>query len=396
MQGHLVMAAVGLDSEAAFKHRAIEVGMQEAYYQTLKGAGISTYGKLAFVCGYTPGQGDENVLFDAIAALVGTAPSPTEKIVIRRLFFEANAMALADLRTRFEKDDSSEPKETPLAERMARLQQQKDRLTGVHFSPETEPGHKLVDTVFQMCQDQQINWIPWEKLLSRASEVLAVKKDLQINFDAHGVLKLSNRTDFSPGELSGEIKVRQALSRRSRAFDLASLCDYQIMESWHEKMFEIMQRVPPNNCSPVTMMQAKEADKMLWKKMAESIRGSILIRPDGRKPMEVEFALLVNDPEVQFLMMPMPRAQPRAGPYDDPRDGKGKGKDEKGKGKKGKGKGFELPQGCSQTTKEGKPICNAYNRQQCSYAKDGKRCKRGFHVCWKCFRPKPYATCTHE
>ena len=114
----------------------------------------------------------------------------------------------------------------------------------------------------------------------------------------------------------------------------------------------------------------------------------------GRSPWESSFALLVNDPEVQFLMMPMPRAQPRAGPYDDLRDGKGKGKDEKGKGKKGKGKGFELPQGCSQTTKEGKPICNAYNRQQCSYAKDGKRCKRGFHVCWKCVRPKPYATCT--
>ena len=104
----------------------------------------------------------------------------------------------------------------------------------------------------------------------------------------------------------------------------------------------------------MTMMQAKEADKMLWKKMAESIRGSILIRPDGKKPMEVQFALLVNDPEVQFLMMSMPRAQPRAGPYDDLRDGKGKGKDEKGKGKKGKGKGFELPQGCSQTTKEEK------------------------------------------
>ena len=90
MQGHLVMAAVGLDSEAAFKHRALEVGMQEAYYQILKDAGISTYGKLAFVCGYTPGQGDEKVLFDAIAALVGAVPSPTEQMVIRRLFFEAN------------------------------------------------------------------------------------------------------------------------------------------------------------------------------------------------------------------------------------------------------------------------------------------------------------------
>jgi len=394
--GRITMAAVGLDSEAAFKHRALEVGMDETYYQALKTAGVSTYGKLAFVCGYTPGQGDEKVLFDAIQTLVGAAPTAAEQMVLRRLFFEANTMALADLRTRFEKDDSSEPKEIPLAERMARLQQQKARLTGVHFSSETEPAHKLVDTVFQMCQDQQIHWIPWEKLLSRASEVLSVKKDLQINFDASGVLKLAHKTEASPGELSGEIKVRQALSRRSRAFDLASLCGYQVMEAWHEKMFEIMQRVPPNNCAPVTMMQTKEADKMLWKKMAESIRGSILLRPDGRKPMEVEIALLVNDPEVQFLMMPMPRGNSRAGPYDDTRDVKGKGKDEKGKGKKGAGKGFELPQGCSQKTKEGKPICNAFNRGQCAYAKEGKRCKRGFHVCWKCFKPKPYTTCTHE
>lgn len=108
--------------------------------------------------------------------------------------------------------------------------------------------------------------------------------------------------------------------------------------------------------------------------------------------MEVEIALLVNDPEVQFLMMPMPRGNSRAGPYDDTRDVKGKGKE----GKKGAGKGFELPQGCSQKTKEGKPICNAFNRGQCAYAKEGKRCKRGFHVCWKCFKPKPYTTCTHE
>ena len=51
--GRINMAAVGLDSEAAFKHRALEVGMEEAYFQTLKAAGVSTYGKLAFVCGYT-------------------------------------------------------------------------------------------------------------------------------------------------------------------------------------------------------------------------------------------------------------------------------------------------------------------------------------------------------
>ena len=97
---------------------------------------------------------------------------------------------------------------------------------------------------------------------------------------------------------------------------------------------------------------------------------------------------------VQYQMLPLPRVSVRPGPYDPPKNEKG---DPKGKGKgKTKSQPFQLPEGCKQNMPNGKPICNSYNQNRCTYAKDGKRCKRGFHVCWKCFKPKPYTQCTHE
>jgi len=392
------MTSVGLDSEASFASRAKEVGMSDLLLQAFQTANLKTYGSLAFVCPYKPDQTDEGPLFDAIEALIGRAPTPAEKIPIRRLFFEAHTLALADLKMRFEKDDSSEPSQIPLAERMARLEQQRARLPGVHFSSETEPSHKLVDMVFQMCQDQQVVWIPWEKLVSRASEITSSKKEMHITFDAGGSLKLAKKHDTPSADLNGEIRIRQALSRRSRAFDLANLCGYQQMEMWHEKLFEILQRQPPNHCIAVTMQQIREADKMLWKKLSEATRGGVVQLPDGTKPIQQQMEALFNDPEVQYQMLPMPKGSHRPGPYDNPpRDDKGhlKGKGEKGKGK-GKSTPFQLPEGCSQNMPNGKPICNSFNQNRCTFAKEGKRCKRGFHVCWKCFKPKPYTQCTHE
>ena len=95
------MTSVGLDSEASFASRAKEVGMSDLLLQAFQTANLKTYGSLAFVCRYKPDQTDEGPLFDAIEALIGRAPTAGEKIPIRRLFFEAHTLALADLKMRF-------------------------------------------------------------------------------------------------------------------------------------------------------------------------------------------------------------------------------------------------------------------------------------------------------
>ena len=59
---------------------------------------------------------------------------------------------------------------------------------------------------------------------------------------------------------------------------------------------------------------------MLWKKLAENTRGNVAQRPDGTKPIEAAWTLLSVDPEVHFLMMPIPKSS-RPSPYDkDPKD----------------------------------------------------------------------------
>ena len=101
------------------------------------------------------------------------------------------------------------------------------------------------------------------------------------------------------------------------------------------KLFEILQRELPPNYSRVTMQQAKEADRMLWKKLADSTRGNVSQRPDGTKPIEAALTMLAIDPGVHFLMMPIQKSS-RPSPYDkDPKDKPGEGKGKKGKEGKG-------------------------------------------------------------
>ena len=254
-----------------------------------------------------------------------------------------------------------------------------------------------MDQYFQMMADQQLVWLPWSKLASRSDELQLNKKDLQLVFDSQGNLKMSKKETEALSDLKGEIQIRQALRRRSLAVDLTGLIDFQIQETWHEKMFECLAKQSPAGYRQTSMEQCKEADKMLWTMLAERTRGNVKVTAAG-KPVQQEFVTLSSSTEVLLLLQPLPApANPRSGPYDRAK-GDGKGKDGKGKGKsdkKGKG-GISLPENCTAKTPEGKPICFNYNYGRCRRAQAGKRCDRGFHVCFRCYGNKQYNECAHD
>ena len=232
------MSSSTLDSEAAFQARAKELGLKDDVIQKLKEGNISSFGNLAFASPYQIGQADEAPLVEALTAILGRSPTVLELVPLRRLWFEASTAAMAELKLKVERSDATEPMRLPIAERTARLADQKARLVGVSITPELEPSHKLIDTVCQMSLDQQLSWIPWDKLTSRASEVMAASKtDLNITFDVNGALKLQKK--FSEGQcsLTGDLQIRQALQRRSLAFDQAKLCSYMAMERYHDELF---------------------------------------------------------------------------------------------------------------------------------------------------------------
>ena len=386
----------GANSSPVFEQRARELGVPDDLVGALKNARVDTFARLAYLTPYQPGQPDDSALFDKLEEIATRALADFEKACFRQLFYEASAITVSELKQKVERVDSSEPATLPLAERMHRLQNQRNNLSGVHFSVFTEPSNKLVDQYFQMTTDQQLVWLPWSKLASRSDELQLNKKDLQLTFDASGNLKMSKKELEAHSDLKGEIQVRQALRRRSLAVDLTGLIDFQIQEQWHEKMFECLAKPAPSGYKQTSMEQCKEADKMLWTMLAERTRGNVGVTL-AAKPVQEAFVTLSSSTEVLLLLQPLPAPHSRPGPYD--RNPSNPANDGKGKGKKGKGKGkggITLPEHCTAKTPEGKPICFNYNYGRCKRAQPGKRCDRGFHVCFRCYGNKPHNECTHD
>ena len=379
----------GANSAPVFEQRAGELGIPGELVDALRGANVNSFASLTYLTPYQPGQPDDQVLFDKLQDF--------KKACFRQLFYDASAITVSELKQKVERVESSEPATLPLAERMHRMENQKTNLTEVHFSVFTEPSNKLVDQYFQMMTDQQLTWLPWSKLASRSDELQLNKKDLRLVFDSQGNLKMSKKETEAHSDLKGEIQIRQALRRRSLAVDLTGLIDFQTMETWHEKMFECLAKQAPSGYRQTSMEQCKEADKMLWTMLAERTRGNVKVTA-ADKPVQVAFVALSSSTEVLLLLQPFPAPQTRPGPYDrtpynDAKgDGKGKGKNDKGEGKAK----ISLPEHCMAKTPEGKPICFNFNSGRCRRAQAGKRCDRGYHVCFRCYSNKPHCECTHD
>ena len=78
--------STGLESAAAFRSRALEIGLSGDVVDLLQAGGVSSFGGLAFITNYQPGQADETPLINALTNTMGRAPSNAETIGLRRLF----------------------------------------------------------------------------------------------------------------------------------------------------------------------------------------------------------------------------------------------------------------------------------------------------------------------
>ena len=107
------MASSELDSKAEFARRAQVLGVGDALLQSIKDAGLDTYGRFAFSVAYFPGQSDEQPLVDLVTTLVGGPPTPDQMASVRRLFWESHTLALADLKQRSDHGSDSVSKKLP-------------------------------------------------------------------------------------------------------------------------------------------------------------------------------------------------------------------------------------------------------------------------------------------
>ena len=300
------MAASTLESEAAFKERAGQIGVEEKYIEKFVEKRFAAFGKYAFAVVYSPHHTDETPLRRFLADLLEEEPSLDQLACMRRLFFESHTMALTDARQRVEAspDPSVATRKLATAERVARQKEQETRLLGLVFTPETTPANHLVDLFVEMCETGVLAYIKPEQCCSRAQEVNAIRKDPTVSTDASGMLKLGSKTMDQTCEANTELKLRAAWQRRNLAMDLSGIASFDVVEGWVQYLFSQLMRDQPRVFSRVSLQQALDCDKQLFTLASHRTMGSLQKASDGTKPLDDAILALKDSSEVLQYLVP--------------------------------------------------------------------------------------------
>ena len=401
------MSASTLESTAAFKERAKQIGVEDRYIEKFVAKNFAAFGRYAFAVVYSPQHTDETPLLNFLNDLLDEQPSPDQLSCMRRLFFESHSMALTDVRQRVEgaPDPSAVTRKLATTERVARQQEQQARLGGIVFTPETTPSTHLVDLFVEMLEVGILSYVKPEQCCSRAQEVSAIKKDPAVSTDATGLLKLASKSSEPHCDAGSEIKLRAAWQRRNLAMDLAGLVSFTVSEGWVQFLYSHLLRDQPRGFAKVSLQQLLDCDKQLFTVASHRTMGSLQKSLNDVKPLDTIFMELRVSGEVLQYLTPLPatrvhEAPPPSGSRPDKQQKTEKPSSKggtKGGGKTGNPK-VQLPEGCTSHDDDNRPLCFAFQNNKCKFkGPAGKRCARGYHKCYKkgCFRNKPYYLCTH-
>lgn len=155
------MSSAKLDSTAEFKRRAELLGIAQPIIDAISALHLDSYGRFAFSIAYNPGQADDTPFTDLANRLNGGAPLPAGQLAgLRRLFWESHTLALADLKQRSEHGSESVNKKLPRPNaKQGPANEQRTRLVGVTWGPDSEPSHQLVDRFVPMCEENVISYV---------------------------------------------------------------------------------------------------------------------------------------------------------------------------------------------------------------------------------------------
>ena len=389
-----------IESQAVLEARLKAVGFDDDIKDKFIAAGITCLSQLAFMSSYSPGANDESPLIDAFKVILAREPSIGEKANMRRVFNEAYASVTAEMRQNVERVEESTVRKLSQPERHDRYIKQAARLTGVSVRGPTEPGDGLVDAFCSMYDDNRLRFLEseWGKYVSKDQEMHSEgKKITSFALDqASGKLKIENKGPDEKADMSADILVLQALTRRSLAMDQANLVSYVKIQAWVDRLLKCRTEEAPPGYSNPSLRQIMLADQKLFIELADRTRSGVQATAAG-KPIDdiIENVMYLN--EVTCLLQPLPKMKEVASIREhvsEPYVQKGKGK---GKGKKG-GKSSRMPSdlvGCRSHTNSGSPICYGFNLKTCSEAVKDGRCSKGFHICAvpRCGKHHPAVDC---
>ena len=387
-----------IDSTAAFEKRCDELrpGLKDVFSASF----VTTFSELAFAVGTPQSPVTDTVMQRFADNLFGGPCTIGDCSVIKRIHFEATTLVMADLRLQVTSGDMSEPlKKLPYVEKIRRINQQMNRITGISHKNEQQPAHSLIDTCFQIVETGSLIYIAPSKCSSRDSEIAAESKakTKQVLTLEQGSLKTSSTPELPPADVGTELKLMFALQRRGLAFDLVNLVSWNVHVEWTNKLYRALMTEVASGFHPITLSQLLKADRELFMILASEETGPLKPDPGNDPPLDAAIVRLMLDPRVNIHLTPMPKLDKRP-VSDPPRDRDDKpSKFKKGEQKKSPAQLPDALKGLNPKTKEGKPACWHFNLAKgCNNDVKKGRCRFGFHVCMRCGKKEHGASsCTH-
>ena len=160
-----------LESVNALKSRALEVALSPAEANALETNGITSLASLAFAACH-PGQMPTEAQLQPLLHPIPLNPGNTASL--EGLIFESQTLVRKEVKVKANrKDDAATTFAGP--ERDARVQQQKDRLTGLRFRGEEECSHSSYDITLTMLEKVCLIYLGPEKFPTRHSQTSHVQ-----------------------------------------------------------------------------------------------------------------------------------------------------------------------------------------------------------------------------
>ena len=111
-----------------------------------------------------------------------------------------------------------------------------------------------------------------------------------------GNVKVTKAENQLNCDVTGELRLRQCLTRKALAFDQIKLCSFDVMETWHNAVVQALMRKPPAGHKYVTIQQIMAADRELWSLLSQSTRGKLKVMVGQPPPLDVELETLRQIP----------------------------------------------------------------------------------------------------
>jgi len=207
---------------------------------------IKSFNNLAFaVCGQ-PGQLDD-ARFRQLADAAFTHPSLGLESMLRQLSYEAITVQLPRSGNVLIHLWKASFVNTFAQERDERAKRLAAKIAGFSIQGEYEPAHVVVDFFTTMLEEGAPKYLPLSKCISREQELQSQRHDRRIVVLEDQQLQVKHKAPDLSADLSTDLKVQNAFSRRGLACEQAGLLTHDTHEKLRHEFMSHMMRTPPSN-----------------------------------------------------------------------------------------------------------------------------------------------------